>query len=76
MLVSEADMVDICMCNNDECPLKKHCYRYMAEASQYQTYFIVDEKLKKDAQEHKCTGYWDVKSKADIERLNRYWYEP
>lgn len=69
-------MVDICMCNNEECPLKNRCYRYRAEASQYQTYFIVDDKLKKDAQEYKCTGYWEIKSKADIERLNRYWYEP
>lgn len=68
-------MVDICMCKNEECPLKDACYRYRAEVSQYQAYFIVDEKLKKDAQDYKCTGYWPLKSISEIEKLNRYWHD-
>lgn len=66
-------MVDICMCKNEECPLKDSCYRYRAEASEWQTFFIVSDKMKKDAQEKKCTAYWEVKDDKEIEKFNRYW---
>lgn len=66
-------MVDICMCQNEDCPLKDSCYRYRAKASEYQTFYIVGDKMKKDAQERKCTSYWEVKSDEEVEKLNRYW---
>jgi len=32
-------MPDIALCNNETCPLKKSCYRYMAKPNEYlQTY--------------------------------------
>ena len=33
-------MPDITMCNGGACPLKSHCYRYSAEESDLQSYFL------------------------------------
>lgn len=44
---------DITMCNGDNCPVKKKCYRYTAKPSEYQSYFI--EAPFKDG---KCDHYW------------------
>lgn len=32
--------MDITKCQDEECPRKKECYRYMAPASDYQSYFV------------------------------------
>ena len=54
-------MPDITMCNGNNCPVKKKCYRYTAKPSEYQSYFI--EAPFKDG---KCDHYWEiVKPKAD-----------
>ena len=47
-------MPDISKCENEECPLKKKCYRYTAIPSpelQAYAYFKPDE-------DGKCEGYW------------------
>lgn len=33
-------MADITKCNNEECKLKEKCYRYLAESSRFQSYFV------------------------------------
>lgn len=45
---------DITMCNGDNCPVKKKCYRYTAKPSEYQSYFV--ESPIKDG---KCDHYWE-----------------
>lgn len=66
-----AQMVDICKCNNKECPLRETCFRFLAEDSLYQSYFIgvtCDET-------EKCDMYWPVKDQEELKQLNRIWKE-
>jgi hypothetical protein len=50
-------MPDISMCQNEECPLKKKCYRFTAKPSpllQTYAYFKPDE-------DGKCEYFWNNK---------------
>lgn len=50
-------MADITMCQDKDCPMKDHCYRYTAIANEYyQSYFT--ESPRKDLQ---CDEFWDNK---------------
>ena len=60
-------MTDICKCSAKECPLSSTCFRYLAEASEYQSYFII-EKPNKD-----CEHYWPVKDDEELKQLNFQW---
>ena len=54
-------MPDISLCRNEECSLKKKCYRYTATPNkklQAYGYFKPD-------QEGKCDYYWDNKDYKD-----------
>lgn len=65
-------MVDITMCIYKECPLSSSCYRFLAKAEDYQSYFIIDEEERKEiSQSKKCLEYWKVNSKEEVNRLNR-----
>jgi hypothetical protein len=44
---------DITLCLNHNCSKKNTCYRYIAETSEYQSFFCPDEK--------DCEHYWKVK---------------
>ena len=62
-------MVDITKCNNKECPLHSSCYRFLAEDSLYQSYYvgvIPDET-------GECDVYWPVKDQEEVKQLNKYW---
>lgn len=52
-------MPDISKCNNDTCPLRKDCYRFIVKPSEYQYYtdFKPDES-------GKCDAYWPVDTQA------------
>jgi len=47
-------MPDITMCSGAGCPLKKDCYRFTANPSDYQSYF-----MSPPFQGNKCEMYWD-----------------
>jgi len=47
-------MTDIAKCNNEDCPKKDTCYRWKAEADEYQTYAEFEGG-------EDCDGYWDRK---------------
>jgi hypothetical protein len=48
-------MADITMCDGYTCPIKKQCYRYMANANDYYQSYFAD-----DPRDHKgnCSFYW------------------
>lgn len=57
-------MPDISMCQDNECPVNKLCYRYTAKASDYQSYFASSPRLDERESESKgtiegsCSYYW------------------
>ena len=46
--------MDICKCTGIGCPKKQSCYRYTAEASDYQSFFMTPP-----IKDNECTYYWD-----------------
>ena len=63
-------MTDICKCNNKNCKIRNSCYRFLADDSDYQAYFIVDKVVDN---ENDCNEYWKVTNDKEIERLNKLW---
>jgi hypothetical protein len=51
-------MADITMCRGDGCGLKDDCYRYLAKASERQSFF-----MKPPVKNGSCEYYWKVKDK-------------
>lgn len=51
-------MPDIAMCNGDECPVKENCWRYMAPANRWQSYFAAPP-----CTEDGCEYFWDMNEK-------------
>ena len=49
--------MDISMCANYLCPLRKRCYRYLAIPDEYQSYGDFKPEGKK------CEAFWDAKNK-------------
>lgn len=62
-------MVDLAMCKNEDCPVKKSCYRYLAKPDSYQSYFTGIK-----ATEEGCDVYWKVSSEEEVNKLNREWW--
>jgi hypothetical protein len=48
-------MPDITMCNGNYCELAKTCYRYKAEPSERQSYFVKEPIIN-----NQCDYYWEV----------------
>lgn len=48
-------MPDIAMCNGDDCPIKEQCWRYMAPASHFQSYFAAPP-----CDEDGCEYFWNI----------------
>jgi hypothetical protein len=53
------NMADITMCRGDGCGLKDDCYRYLAKASERQSFFV-----KPPAKNGSCEYYWKVEKNA------------
>ena len=51
-------MPDIAMCKGDECPVKENCWRYMAPADRWQSYFGTPP-----FNEDGCEYFWDMNEK-------------
>ena len=66
-VVEKLSVADICKCSRSDCPLSKSCFRFLAEASDYQAYFIIEELPEN------CTEYWEVKDEEHLKELNRIW---
>lgn len=49
-------LVDISMCQNDECPLRKQCYRYNAIPCEYMQSYA---EFKPD-EDGKCDHFWQI----------------
>lgn len=49
-------MPDITMCNDEECPQKERCYRFIAEANPYRQSFFVESPKKMDG----CDYLWEI----------------
>jgi hypothetical protein len=60
-------MPDITMCASEECPKKLICYRYVALADRYQSFFSEDPREKDGT----CKYFWDIKlpeSRKDVHK--------
>jgi len=57
-------MPDITMCKGEGCPMRNNCYRYKAEPSMMQTYFL---QTPKDGPPYNgvCKYYWGIKEAGD-----------
>lgn len=64
-------LVDICKCNNKDCSLSKSCFRFLAEDSLYQSYYMG---VKCD-ESGNCDVYWPVNDLEELQQLNRIWKE-
>ena len=53
--INQIKMPDIEMCMNEECPLKKKCYRYTAIPTAY----VQSYSMYKPDEEGECPVYWD-----------------
>lgn len=62
-------MPDITMCEGKTCPLKDHCYRHKAKASEYQSYFI-KEPYKIKNNKFKCNYLWTDNNQSILNELN------
>lgn len=51
-------MPDIAMCEGAECPIKENCWRYMAPADRWQSYFGTPPFT-----EEGCEYFWDMNEK-------------
>lgn len=63
-------MSDISMCDNPNCSIKDFCFRHLAKASNYQTYFVIDKVVDNSDD---CDKFWECTSEEQLEKLNRQW---
>lgn len=49
-------MPDITMCDDEGCPMKDRCYRYLAKPSKWQSYFADSPR-----EDDKCELVWEVR---------------
>lgn len=52
---------DITMCSGKDCPLKETCYRYKAEPSDYQSYWIEPPYYAGI-----CEHYWEMEMSSKV----------
>lgn len=61
-------MVDIAMCNRNDCNKRSHCFRYLADANEYwQSYLVID----KMNCENGCENYWQCRNRKELAYFNR-----
>lgn len=62
-------MVDIAMCNRNDCEKRSHCFRYLAdsEGKYGQTYILHDELSLKNG----CEYYWQCRNRKELAFFNR-----
>jgi len=53
-------MPDITMCHGKECPMKEKCYRYMALANKYQSFFMNTPHV-----DGACESFWPIDQKLE-----------
>jgi hypothetical protein len=58
-------MSDITKCSGTKCAKKDTCFRYLAKADGYQSWFA---KMPNN-EDGTCDHYWEVKSKSELKRL-------
>ena len=58
-------MVDICMCSGSDCDKRDSCFRFMAIADEYQSFF--DGTPDEDGN---CDYYWELNDTDDIEAMS------
>lgn len=63
-------MTDITMCRNVDCTIKETCYRFLAEPSEYQAFFVMDKKVET---EDDCNHYWKCLTDKERKEWNRQW---
>jgi len=58
---------DITMCKGAGCPVRENCYRYKAEPSEYQSYFVEDFPCKnaRDNQFGQYFYFWDNRDEEE-----------
>lgn len=73
MICVSGYMADITMCNNEDCPLKRQCFRYMAKVNPYwQPYYVMDELSPVG---YDCIHLWEFKDEDELDKLNRMWHD-
>lgn len=61
-------MVDISKCSRRDCGKKSTCFRYLADADDYnQSYILVD----KIDLSNGCEMYWQVRNKKELAYYNK-----
>lgn len=60
-------MTDISMCNRSDCGKKDTCFRYLADADEYQSYIIQKKLNLKDG----CDMYWMCRNMDELKYMNR-----
>lgn len=63
-------MTDISKCNNPNCAIKEFCFRYLADADDYQSYIVIDKEV--DTSDD-CDEFWECTSKEALAKLNKDW---
>jgi hypothetical protein len=49
-------MPDITMCQGNDCPLKKTCYRHKATPSKFRQSYFIEAPYK----DENCSHYWEI----------------
>lgn len=63
-------MTDITMCKNVDCAIRETCYRFLAEPSEYQAYFVINKVVNT---EDNCNHYWKCLTEEERKEWNRQW---
>jgi len=56
-------MPDITMCRGEGCGMKERCFRYLADPSHYQSFFVTSPNQGKE-----CEHFWEVNPDLDQEK--------
>lgn len=65
-------MADITMCKNKDCKTCNSCYRFKATPSEYQSYVVITETIKKGDD---CRLYWPVNNEQEFKKLEEEWQD-
>lgn len=60
------EMTDITKCTGEGCPRKHDCYRFVAKAGDYQSWFM-QHPLQKDGT---CDEFYPMNSKSRLKRID------
>lgn len=61
-------MVDIAMCNRQDCKKRLTCFRYLADSDEFgQIYLVVDKTILDNG----CDNYWKCSNSKELFIMNR-----